>query len=94
MQKRLLVALMIAALVFVPFQINAAQDEYDDSQSNPLRILAYVIYPAAYLVEWVIFRPFHALVSIKGLDKVFGHTPHDDIKPSDEAARQAQDERT
>jgi len=55
----------------------AAPDEYDDSQSHPLRVLAYLIHPAAFLVEWTVFRPFHFLVSAtEPLEAVFGHKPH------------------
>jgi peptidoglycan-associated lipoprotein len=55
----------------------AAPDEYDDSQSHPLRIAAYLIHPAAWLVEWVVFRPFHFLVSAtKPQEAIFGHHPH------------------
>jgi hypothetical protein len=51
-------------------------DEYDDSQSNPLRVVAYVIHPVGYTLEWLVARPIHALVSQPELEPVFGHTPH------------------
>lgn len=55
----------------------AAPDQYDDSQSHPLRIVAYVLHPAAFLLEWTVFRPFHWLVSATEPQEVlFGHTPH------------------
>jgi outer membrane protein OmpA-like peptidoglycan-associated protein len=55
----------------------AAPDEYDDSQSHPLRILAYLVHPAAFVLEWTVFRPFHFLVSgAEPLEAVFGHKPH------------------
>jgi hypothetical protein len=54
----------------------AVPDEYDDSQSHPLRIAAYLVHPVGYVLEQVIFRPFHYLVSQNGADDVFGHTPH------------------
>jgi outer membrane protein OmpA-like peptidoglycan-associated protein len=55
----------------------AAPDEYDDSQSHPLRIVAYLLHPAAWLVEWAVFRPFHALVSAnEPMETIFGHEPH------------------
>ena len=58
----------------------AAPDEYDDSQSHPLRVLAYLIHPAAFLVEWVVFRPFHFLVSAtEAQEALFGHTAHPPI---------------
>jgi outer membrane protein OmpA-like peptidoglycan-associated protein len=55
----------------------AAPDEYDDSQSHPLRIVAYLLHPAAFLVEWTVFRPFHYLVSAtEPQEAFFGHRPH------------------
>ncbi len=55
----------------------ALADEYDDSQSHPLRVTAYLMHPFGLLLEWTITRPFHALVSgSKDQEYVFGHTPH------------------
>lgn len=55
----------------------AAPDEYDDSQSNPLRIAAYLMHPVGWLAEWVVFRPFHFLVSAtEPQEAIFGHRPH------------------
>jgi OOP family OmpA-OmpF porin len=55
----------------------AASDQYDDSQSNPFRIAAYLLYPVAFVTEWTIFRPFHWLVSATPAQEAFfGHVPH------------------
>lgn len=55
----------------------AAPDEYDDSQSHPLRVAAYLMHPVGWLAEWIVFRPFHFLVSAtKPQEAVFGHRPH------------------
>lgn len=55
----------------------AAPDEYDDSQSHPLRIAAYLLHPVGFITEWVVFRPFHYLVSAtEPLEAFFGHRPH------------------
>jgi outer membrane protein OmpA-like peptidoglycan-associated protein len=55
----------------------AAPDEYDDSQSNPFRVAAYLIYPAGFILEWTLFRPLHFLVSsAEPLEEFFGHRPH------------------
>jgi hypothetical protein len=71
----ILVLTLSLALGFKP--AFAAPDEYDDSQSNPLRIVAYLLHPAAFLVEWTVFRPFHFLVSAtRPQEAFFGHTPH------------------
>lgn len=58
----------------------AAPDEYDDSQSNPLRIAAYLLHPLGWLTEWTITRPFHYLVSATAPQEAFfGHYPHPPI---------------
>ena len=55
----------------------AAWDEYDDSQSHPLRVAAYLLYPIGWLAEWTIFRPFHLIVSgTEPQEAFFGHRPH------------------
>jgi hypothetical protein len=57
----------------------AVPDAYDDSQSEILRVAAYLVYPVGFTAEWLIFRPFHYLVSRPYLEPVFGHTYHEEI---------------
>ena len=58
----------------------AAPDEYDDSQSNPLRVAAYLLHPVGWLAEWTLFRPLHFLVSAtEPLEEFFGHHSHPQI---------------
>ena len=58
----------------------AAPDEYDDSQSHPLRIAAYLMHPVGWLAEWIVFRPFHFLVSAtEPQEAFFGHRPHPSV---------------
>lgn len=55
----------------------AAWDEYDDSQSHPLRVAAYLLHPIGWLAEWTIFRPLHLIVSAtEPQEAFFGHEPH------------------
>jgi outer membrane protein OmpA-like peptidoglycan-associated protein len=80
--KKVGLALLILLVGFAlsPGRTFADADEYDDSQSHPLRILAYLAYPAAFLAEWTVFRPFHFLVSATPQQEAFfGHTPHPPI---------------
>jgi hypothetical protein len=73
----LVATLMLALLLAVSARPAAAvPDEYDDSQSNPLRVAAYLAYPVGFTLEWLIFRPFHYIVSRPYLDQFFGHHPH------------------
>ncbi len=78
MKNSRLIAVTLAAWFALGMRpVFAAPDEYDDSQSHPLRIVAYLLHPAAWLVEWAVFRPFHALVSAnEPMEAIFGHEPH------------------
>jgi outer membrane protein OmpA-like peptidoglycan-associated protein len=79
---RLLAAVVAVwgAIVCFPQRTLAARDDYDDSQSNPLRVLGYMFYPVGLGLEWAIFRPLHSLVSAtKPQEEIFGHRPHPPI---------------
>ena len=74
--RYLIVALGIWA-VLVTLPQRALADEYDDSQSHPLRLFAYFLHPFGLAMEWTVARPLHALVSgSKEQEYLFGHTPH------------------
>ena len=64
MSKRTAQSMALALLIGFAAQTSfAAPDEYDDSQSHPLRVIAYAWHPVGWLAEWAFFRPFHFLVS-------------------------------
>jgi outer membrane protein OmpA-like peptidoglycan-associated protein len=76
LSKYLLIGLLCASSLTASIAL-AAPDEYDDSQSNPFRIAAYLAYPVGWLAEWIVFRPFHFLVSAtEPQEAFFGHRPH------------------
>jgi outer membrane protein OmpA-like peptidoglycan-associated protein len=71
------VLVLTLSLALGPNPGMAEQDEYDDSQSNPFRLAAYMLNPAGFITEWIFFRPLHFLVSATpGLEAFFGHRPH------------------
>jgi outer membrane protein OmpA-like peptidoglycan-associated protein len=77
MISRFLVIGLICAATFGAKPSFAAPDEYDDSQSNPFRIAAYLMHPVGWLAEWIVFRPFHFMVSAtEPQEAFFGHRPH------------------
>jgi outer membrane protein OmpA-like peptidoglycan-associated protein len=78
MKNSRILVLVIALWFILGFKPSlAAPDQYDDSQSNPFRIAAYLMYPPAFLLEWTVFRPFHWLVSATpAQEALFGHVPH------------------
>jgi hypothetical protein len=67
---------LLIALVMVP-ATGRAHDAYDDTQSHPLRLIAYAVHPVGYAIEWLAMRPIHFLVSQPQTERVFGHTPHE-----------------
>jgi hypothetical protein len=73
--RLLLIGSVLLTLASKP--VFAYPDEYDDSQSNPFRIAAYLVHPVGWLAEWLIYRPFHFLVSAtEPQEAFFGHRPH------------------
>jgi hypothetical protein len=52
-------------------------DDYDDSEAHPLRLIAYIVHPAGFALEWLVMKPIHFVVSQPDLEKVFGHRAHD-----------------
>lgn len=74
---RLLSSLALAAILTCAPVIARAHDAYDDSESHPLRLAAYALHPVGFVIEWLFTRPIHFVVSNPGLDRVFGHVPHE-----------------
>ncbi|HIF93040.1 MAG: hypothetical protein ABGX04_03285 [Myxococcales bacterium] len=49
-------------------------DEYEeDNAGHPVRVLAYVLYPVGVVIDYVLMRPAHWLVSHEPLKTFFGH---------------------
>ena len=74
MKRTVIATMLCGALSFLPATSSAVLDQYDDTQSHPLRVAAYVLHPVGYVAEWVVFRPFHYLVSSAA--PLFGHRSH------------------
>jgi hypothetical protein len=79
MKRLMAVGLLAMVLALTASPAAAVPDDYDDMQSYPLRVAAYLVYPVGFTAEWLIFRPFHYLVSRPYLDQVFGHRPHQEV---------------
>jgi hypothetical protein len=75
-RRFLLTFVLGAALVGAPGAARA-HDAYDDSESHPLRLIAYAVNPIGWGLEWLIMRPIHFVVSNPQLEPVFGHVPHE-----------------
>jgi hypothetical protein len=75
--RKLIMAVAAVALLGSAQLSFAGADDYDDSQSHPLRLAAYIIHPIGFTLEWLVTRPFHELVAQPDLAPVFGHTSHE-----------------
>lgn len=76
--KRLLLCSILAASLIGSAGSALAHDAYDDSESHPLRLAAYPVHAAGWLIEWLLMRPHHFLVSHPQLEPITGHVPHED----------------
>ena len=75
--SRILLVGLLLTVTLASRSVYAYPDEYDDSQSHPLRIAAYLVHPIGWLAEWLIYRPFHLIVSgTEPQEAFFGHRPH------------------
>ena len=68
----------LAALVLLTTLLATASpalaDHYDPLKAgHPLRITAYVLHPIGVMIDTLIFRPAHWVVSRDGLKTLFGH---------------------
>ena len=51
-----------------------AADEYDQANAgHPLRLVAYVLHPIGVMIDYVLLRPAHWLVSSEPMKTIFGH---------------------
>ncbi|MFP6664178.1 MAG: hypothetical protein VCC00_08270 [Deltaproteobacteria bacterium] len=73
LRNMVVVGLMVSLLATPAMAV----DDYDDSQANPLRLIAYVLHPIGYAVEWLFTRPIHRLFAQEDLEPIFGHVPHE-----------------
>ena len=74
---RLLLMLALATVLIGTPSSARAHDAYDDSESHPLRIVAYALHPVGWALEWIAMRPLHFVVSNPRLEHIFGHVPHE-----------------
>jgi hypothetical protein len=82
--KRLMIAAAIATMVTISGGMARAseipEDSYVDGFSHPLRVLAYLVAPAGYAAEWLVFRPLHYVISRPQLHNAFHYDPDEDVE--------------
>ena len=73
---KLIGVLMVVWLTSMPIRASA-HDAYDDSESHPLRLIAYAVHPIGWALEWLVTRPIHFVASQPRIEPVSGHVPHE-----------------
>ncbi len=71
-RKRFLAGSLGLFLLVAP--LTAAANEYEKERTgHPLRIVGYVVHPIGVILEYVLFRPAHWIVSHEPFKTLFGH---------------------
>lgn len=71
-RKSLLAVVLASSLLFTAAP--ALGDDYDSEDSgHPLRIAAYLAHPVGVIIDTLIFRPAHWIVSFEPFKTLFGH---------------------
>jgi len=78
MRGKLIVVLMVIVLVLLFTASSFAHTYYRCKSDNPIRYVAYAVYPVGVACEYLVTRPIHWLVSRPHLCKIFGHEPKKD----------------
>ena len=64
----------LTAVLVLTLASPVAADEYDaENAGHPVRIVAYLLYPVGMLIDYVLIRPAHWLVSSEPMKTIFGH---------------------
>jgi hypothetical protein len=72
MKRGWLAALSMAFVMVLANPV--AADEYDEENAgHPLRLIAYILHPVGVIIDYVLMRPGHWLVSTEPMKTLFGH---------------------
>ncbi|MCP4035773.1 MAG: hypothetical protein GY733_02460 [bacterium] len=73
-RRRRVLALGLALALLVATASPAFADRYDKRRAgHPLRIAAYIVYPVGALIDVLIVRPAHWLISQEPFKSAVGH---------------------
>jgi hypothetical protein len=87
--RRVAIILFAATFVALPaishaqYNDNDQQNpkEYHDEDSQPLAIVADLLYPVGFAIEWLVARPLHYVANDSPVSPVFRPVGGDDMSP-------------
>ena len=87
--RRVAIILFAATFVALPaishaqYNDNDQQSpkEYHDEDSQPLAIVADILYPVGFAIEWLVARPFHYVANDSPASPVFRPVGGDNMSP-------------
>lgn len=66
--------LALATLLVLTGASPGQADDYDSANAgHPVRIVAYVLHPVGVLLDYLLLRPAHWIVSQEPMSTIFGH---------------------
>ena len=75
--RRAVSAVMLASLLLLA-PMSAFANEYDSERAgHPLRVVGYVLHPIGVVIDTLVFRPAHWVISHEPLRAFFGHDESD-----------------
>lgn len=72
--RRWLTGVLLVMLLSGPASLVAAEEYEPDNAGNPLRIVAYVVYPVGVVFDYLILRPAYWVGSHEPFRTIFGRS--------------------
>lgn len=74
LRRRWMAAFFLSTMLLCATAPVASADEYDPTMAgHPLRIVAYVLHPVGVIIDYLLMRPAHWLVSQEPIQTLVGH---------------------
>jgi hypothetical protein len=71
--RKSLVAAALASSLLLAAAPALGDDHDSEDSGHPLRMVAYLVHPVGVIIDTLIFRPAHWIVSFEPFKTLFGH---------------------
>ncbi len=76
--SRVAAALLLVLALGLSASPAFAHDHDPEDAAHPVRIVAYLLHPIGVILDYLLVRPAHWIVSHEPMQTLFGHDPDDD----------------